>query len=391
MSKKSKFNHQSSEKSAGNSIMDKLMSSYDNRRLSFNRGEQVTGEVINITDSEIILDLKAKAEGVLSKKDLSSEKLQALKVGDKLDVFVVSPETESGQIIVSMFKQEIISSRGGRGARKIDMSKWQKFIQGRETGATYSGEISEINRGGLIVSIDGIRGFIPSSQVSLKSLNNQTNLSDLVGKELRLSVIEVDPNNNKLVFSSRPVLKDEEKKELASFKVGDEVTGKILAVTPFGLFLDIKGTEGIIYPQETTWEQSVEGVEIDLTKDFKPGVEVTAKITGIDDNLGRLNLSIRQMSKDPFAEEIEKYQVDDVITGTVSNISQNGVDVKLQSTSGEPKLTPEVMGFLPIEKMEGQAYQMGQKTNFLVDSIDQKNRRINLAPFLTSTVGLIYK
>lgn len=367
------------------------MSSYDNRRLSFNRGEQVTGEVINITDSEIILDLKAKAEGVLSKKDLSSEKLQALKVGDKLDVFVVSPETESGQIIVSMFKQEIISSRGGRGARKIDMSKWQKFIQGRETGATYSGEISEINRGGLIVSIDGIRGFIPSSQVSLKSLNNQTNLSDLVGKELRLSVIEVDPNNNKLVFSSRPVLKDEEKKELASFKVGDEVTGKILAVTPFGLFLDIKGTEGIIYPQETTWEQSVEGVEIDLTKDFKPGVEVTAKITGIDDNLGRLNLSIRQMSKDPFAEEIEKYQVDDVITGTVSNISQNGVDVKLQSTSGEPKLTPEVMGFLPIEKMEGQAYQMGQKTNFLVDSIDQKNRRINLAPFLTSTVGLIYK
>jgi ribosomal protein S1 len=391
LSKKSKFNHQSSEKSAGNSIMDKLMSSYDNRRLSFNRGEQVTGEVINITDSEIILDLKAKAEGVLSKKDLSSEKLQALKVGDKLDVFVVSPETESGQIIVSMFKQEIISSRGGRGARKIDMSKWQKFIQGRETGATYSGEISEINRGGLIVSIDGIRGFIPSSQVSLKSLNNQTNLSDLVGKELRLSVIEVDPNNNKLVFSSRPVLKDEEKKELASFKVGDEVTGKILAVTPFGLFLDIKGTEGIIYPQETTWEQSVEGVEIDLTKDFKPGVEVTAKITGIDDNLGRLNLSIRQMSKDPFAEEIEKYQVDDVITGTVSNISQNGVDVKLQSTSGEPKLTPEVMGFLPIEKMEGQAYQMGQKTNFLVDSIDQKNRRINLAPFLTSTVGLIYK
>jgi len=362
--------------------MDSLMASYDNRRLNFNRGEQITGEVITTTDSEIILDLKAKAEGVLNKKDLSPDKLQALKTGSKLDVFVVSPETESGQIIVSMFKQEIISSRGGRGARKVDMSKWQKFIQGKETGALYSGEISEINRGGLIVSIDGIRGFIPSSQVSLKSLNNQTNLSDLVGKELRLSVIEVDPNNNKLVFSSRPILKDEEKKELSSFKVGDEATGKILAVTPFGLFLDISGTEGIIYPQETTWEQSVEGAEIDLSKNFKPNDEITSKITGIDDNLGRLNLSLRQMSKDPFTELMEKYQVDDVVTGVISNISQNGIDVKFEG---------DVLGFLPSEKMEGQAYQMGQKTNFLVDSIDNKNRRVNLAPFLTSTVGLLYK
>lgn len=382
MSKKSNKSHQSSAISRQTSLMDQLMASYDNRRLSFNRGEQITGEVINITDSEIILDLKAKAEGVLSKKDLSAEKLQNLKIGDKLDVFVVAPETESGQIIVSMFKQEIISSRGGRGNRKIDMSKWQKFIQGKETGAQYSGEISEINRGGLIVSIDGIRGFIPSSQVSLRNLSHSGNLSDLTGQNLKLSVIEVDPNNNKLVFSSRPVLNEEEKKQLSSYQVGNEAKGKILAVTPFGLFINIDGTEGIVYPQETTWEAQTEGLDIDLTKNYKAGAEITAKITGIDENLGRLNLSIRQMEKDPFAEEIEKYQVDDVITGTITNITQNGADVKLEAS---------IPGFITAEKMEGQSYQINQKTNFLVDSVDSKNRRINLALFLTSTVGLIYK
>lgn len=357
------------------------MASYDNRKLKFNRGEQVTGEVISILDSEIILDLKAKAEGVLSKKDLSSEKLQNLKTGDKLDVFVVSPETESGQIMVSSFKIEPVSSRGGRG-RKIDISKWQKFLQGKETKATFSGEITEINRGGLIVSIDGIRGFIPSSQVSLKSLNTSTNLADLVGKELKLQVIEVDPNNNKLVFSSRPSLNAEEKEKLSKFEVGNTVKGKILAVTPFGLFLDVEGTEGIVYPQETTWEAPEQGIEIDLNKDFKAGQQVEAKITGVDDNLGRLNLSIRQLSKDPFAQIAEKYQVDDVVTGVVANLTQNGAEVKLEG---------DIMGFLASEKMEGQSYKIGDKTNFLVDSVDNKNRKINLAPFLTSTVGLIYK
>lgn len=365
------------------------MASYDNRKLKFNRGEQISGEVINITDSEIILDLKAKAEGVLSKKDLSAEKLSNLKVGDKLEAFVVSPETESGQIIVSMFKQELLSNRG-RGSRKIDMSKWQKFIQGKETGASYTGEITEINRGGLIVSLDGIRGFIPSSQVSLKSLKNQTDINDLVGKELRLSVIEVDPNNNKLVFSSRPVLNEEDKKQLSSYQVGNEIKGKIMAVTPFGLFINADNTEGIVYPQETTWEIPEAGAELDLTKNYKAGTEITAKITGIDENLGRLNLSIRQMEKDPFAEIIENFQADDVVTGVVTNITQNGVDVKLEkdpsTDSGQ-----SIPGFLSAEKSEGQVYQMGQKTNFLVDSVDNKNRKINLAPFLTSTVGLIYK
>lgn len=359
------------------------MVSHDNRRLNFERGEKITGEVINITDSEIILDLRSKAEGILNKKELPVERLQSLKNGDKLDVFVEYPENESGQVVLSCFRPENINGRSF-GVRKIDLSKWQKFIQGLRTKASFNGEITEINRGGLIVAVDGTRGFIPSSQISLKSISSQSNLNNLVGKELKLTVMEVNPGNNKLVFSARPNLNEEDKKELSKYKVGEEIKGGIIAVTPFGLFVSVNGVEGIVYPQETTWEIPEINTEIDLTKNFKAGAQITAKITGVDDNLGRLNLSIRQMEKDPFADLAEKYQTDDVVTGVITNITQNGVDVALQ-------ITPGVLGFLSTEKMEGQKYQMGQKTNFLIDSVDFKNRKINLAPFLTSTVGLIYK
>lgn len=385
-----KTSHQPKDDSQKPSLMDQLMASYDNRRLNFQRGEKITGEVINITDSEIILDLRSKAEGILNKrsfssnkKDLTTERLQSLKNGDKLDVFVEYPENESGQVVLSCFRPENITGRSF-SARKIDLSKWQKFIQGLRTKASFNGEITEINRGGLIVTVDGTHGFIPSSQISLKNISNQSNVSNLVGKELKLTVMEVNPGNNKLVFSARPNLNEEDKKGLSKFKVATEVKGNIVAVTPFGLFIDINGIEGMVYPQETTWEAPESNTEIDLTKNFRAGAQITAKITGVDDNLGRLNLSIRQMEKDPFADLAEKYQVDDVITGMVTNITQNGIDVALQPTPG-------VLGFLPTEKMEGQTYQMGQKTNFLVDAVDLKNRRINLAPFLTSTVGLIYK
>ena len=357
------------------------MASYDDRKLTFERGEKITGEVISMTGSEIILDLKAKAEGVLNKKDLSVEELSHLKIGSTLEVFVDYPENESGQIVLSRFRPQNITGRL-YGARKIDLSKWQKFIQGYATKAMFAGEITEINKGGLIVSIEGIRGFIPSSQISLKSISNQSSLNDLVGKELKVTVIEVNPGNNKLVFSARPNLNDIDKKELSDFKIGDEVKGQIVAVTPFGLFIKVGSVEGIVYPQETTWEIAEANTEIDLTKSFKVGAEITAKITGVDESLGRLNLSLRQMIKDPFTEISEKYQVDDVVTGVITNITQNGIEVKLEQN---------IPGFLATEKMKDQTYQMDQKTNFLVDSVDAKNRRINLAPFLTSTVGLIYK
>lgn len=354
--------------------MADLMASLDKKHITFSRGEQVEGEVVLISDNDIIVDLGSKAEGVLNKRDFLPEQLEGLKVGDKVESFVLIPENESGQVILSLFR----AVQGGKRAEE-QAKRWQKFITAQQRQTTLMGKVIEINKGGLMVEIDSstplrVRGFIPSSQVSLKSINNFT--GELAGQELKLKVIEIDPGNNRLVLTAKAELSEDKKSKFIEVKVGDKVSGEVVVVAPFGLFVDIDGLEGIIFTTELSWNDE-EKPEVNV------GDRVEAKVTGKDENLGRLNLSLRQMQEDPFVGLAEDFTVDDVVTGTVKEITSAGVMVALDKG---------VEGLVPAAKVDaGNSYTVGQKTNFLVDSIDTRQRRINLAPFLTSTVGLIYK
>ena len=180
-----------------------------------------------------------------------------------------------------------------------------------------------------------------------------------------------------------------------------------MAVAPFGLFVNVDGPpaslgeqgealraglEGVIFATELSWtpfdsfdktqDGSAQGKD-EEKPEFKVGDKVEAKVIGKDENLGRLNLSLRQMQEDPFTALAENFQVDDVVSGTVKEITTAGISVALEKG---------VEGLVPAAKVDqGNPYTVGQTTNFLVDSVDTRQRKINLAPFLTSTVGLIYK
>lgn len=359
------------------------------------RGEEVEGKIISITDNELILDLGAKVEGVLNKRDLDAQALEKITVGDLLNVYIVVPETEGGQAIVSLYKQVMETGKKGR----VSTEKWHKVLTSYQRGSQLSGEILEINRGGIVVEVDHLRGFLPSSQLNLFILNNISDQNQLLGQTVSVAVIEVDPDKNRLIFSARRKLTPEQKDYLAQIKAGETMKGKIVAVLPFGLYLDLGKVEGMIFPQEVSWEpfegpqgkpfaESLENERSsssnkDLLKEFFVGQELEAKVIGIDETLGRVNLSLRQLQKDPFTQVADKYQPDDVVLGTISEVSQNGVLVNLKEGVG---------GFLPAAKLEaGSSYQVGQNVSFLVDSVDTNKRRINLAPFITSTKGLIYK
>jgi len=352
--------------------MEALMSSSFAQPIKLNRGEQVLGKVITITDTEIILDLGTKAEGVMSKKDLSSEQLADLKLGDKLEVFVVNPENESGQAIVSAQKQLMIGGRKGAEISK----KWQKFYNAMQQKSKLKGKVLEINKGGLVVEMDSIRGFLPSSQISALSLAH--GMDKLVGQDLSVMVIEVDPTNNRLIFSGRSEVSQEAKVNLDKLEIGQEIEGKIGAVLPFGLFIDLDGVEGLIFNQELSWEQ----VE-NPASEFKEGQEVKAVVIGKDEEQGKALLSIKRLSEDPFEKLVEDFQVDDVVKGTIKEVTQTGVSVALKNN---------MEGLLPATKMEqGVSYTPGEEKSFLVDSVDKAKRRINLVPFVTSTEGLFYR
>ena len=355
--------------------MEELLASQTKKFKTLSRGQEIEGTVVSISDREITLDLGSKSEGVLQVRELSKDKLGSLKVEDKLKVFVSIPENESGQAVVSLTYQ-IKQSRDqmrGRGPN------WQRFAQAQTQKSKLSGKVLEINKGGLIVDVEGSRGFLPNSQVGFELLSKASKgMEDLVGQTLTITVIEIDQNNNKLIFSQRGQVSDEVKKKLSGFKKDQKATGKIVAVLPFGLVVDVEGSQGLVFISDVSWER-----QEDLSKQYSVGSEVEVLITGLDEDLGRLNLSIKQLSEDPFLKLVDKYPTDEVVKGEVISVTDSGVVFKLDEG---------IEGLLPVSKMEQtMTYDIGKSMSLLVDSVDTQRRKINLTPFITSTEGLIYK
>lgn len=356
-------------------IMEKLLASQNKKIVHLTRGQQVEGEVVSITDKEITLDLGTKSEGVLSKRELSGAQLKDLKVGDKIQSFVVQTENESGQIVLSTSQSKSTGTFVTKGRGVF----WNKFIQAQNQKSRMQGAVLEVNKGGLIVEVEGVRGFLPNSQVGFDALSKTAGgMESLIGQNLRLEVVEVDSNNNKLIFTQRGQVSEEIKSKLKEFKNGQKEKGKIVAVLPFGLVVDIRGVEGLVFISDVAWEK----VE-DLTLIFKTGDEIEVLVTGIDEELGRLNLSIKQLTSDPFTVLAEKFPADEVVKGEITQVSEAGVNIKLEGG---------VEGLLPTSKMDPDAvYEVGKSMSFLVDGVDSRKRRVNLTPFVTTTSGLIYK
>lgn len=277
--------------------MEELLASHfvRGKLLTLFRGQEVEGEVVAISDKEIVLDLGTKSEGIISTRDLAQNLKDSLQVADKIKAYVLIPENESGQVVLSL---EPTISLGSKQAQSLN---WAKFVSAQNQKSKLSGKVMEINKGGLIVEVAGVRGFLPNSQVGFELLTKSTHgLEDLIGQNLNVSVVEVDQGNNRLIFSQRGQVSQDILKKLKAFNSGQKVKNKCVAILPFGLVLDL----------------------------------------------------------DPSGE-----------------LGTGGVE-----------------GFLPASKMDPDiSYEVGKSLTLLIDTIDLQRRRINLAPFVTSTAGLIYK
>ncbi len=352
--------------------MEKLLASSPTKTTKIYRGAKVEGTVVSKTDKELTLDIGAKAEGVLSIRDLPKDAQGSVKVGDKLEAFVVLGENESGQVALSSYQST------GRD-QKVRGVNWNKFQNAQNKKSRIQGKVLEINKGGLIVEAEGVRGFLPNSQVGFEVLSNlKMGLETLIGQTVNVSVAEVDLTNNRLIFTQRGQVSPEILEKLKAFKADKTVSGKIVAILPFGLVIDLSGIEGLVFISDVSWEK------VDnLASIFEVGQEVEAKALGIDEELGRVNLSMKQLTEDPFSKIAENYPADQVVKGEIVSSTEIGVLVKFADG---------VEGLLPAAKMGSDTkYEAGQSLSFLVDSVDLKRRKIILAPFVTSTESLIYK
>jgi small subunit ribosomal protein S1 len=244
--------------------MEELLASSKNTPITLSRGQEVEGEVVSIDDKEIILDLKAKSEGLISTKDVSENVLKSIKIGDKLKAFVSELENEAGLILLSL----------GQTSQGLGGGRWAKFSSAKQNNIQVVGKAIEVSGDGLIIEVDGIRGYLPASQ-----MEDSTKKDQLIGSNVTIGVLEVDQNNNKLIFTQKASGADFAK-IAEKYKSDQSVKGTVTKVTQFGVFVQLeKGVEGLIHVSKLGPDDN-----------FEVGKEISVTIDSVDTNKRRISL-----------------------------------------------------------------------------------------------------
>ncbi|MBM4401923.1 MAG: 30S ribosomal protein S1 [Candidatus Cloacimonetes bacterium] len=341
--------------------MQDLLASSDFLFQSLHRGDVVEGKILSVTDKEALVDVGAKAEGILPQREIKDLNL---KVGDRLLVYVLTPEDKEGQILLSI--------KRAQGARA-----WLELEKASQTGKILSAEITGHNKGGLIVMMQGVQAFIPFSHLvsapdpNLPRPELQSALDKMRGMKLSVKVIELNREKDRIILSERDAVEERELarkvEELEKFKPGQKVNGVITAVMPYGLEVDVNGVAALIPQDEISWEEKTGQLA-----EFSVGQEVSAEVLQLKKTIGRLTLSIKKLIPDPWEELVRKFKPGKKVKGEITKITSFGVFVKVAK---------EIEGLLPLSALsEGKTdVKVGDKLDVAVKAIDKENRRLELS------------
>jgi ribosomal protein S1 len=366
--KKEKQNKKTSNKEPQS--MEELLEKTDYQLRGLQKGEEVEGTVTDITESAVLVDINAKTEGMVINSEFkkAEEFISRLEVGDTVTAEVTSPENEQGQILLSLQKA-------------ADKHKWELLEQYMETNKTIEVRGLRTNKGGLIARKFGIRGFIPASQFGRDYLGK---INELQNKKVKVKIIEVDREKNRLIFSEKAVSEAEvikkQKQALKEVEVGEVYEGIVSGVKPFGVFVrviieenedqDNLFLEGLVHISEISWER-VENVK----NRFNVGERIKVKVIDVEDDDAKLNLSIKRLNPDPWDDIEEKYPEDKKVKGKITRLVAFGAFVELE---------PGIEGLIHISKIPAD-YDMnvGDEIEVYVESIDKEKRRMSLGLMLT--------
>ena len=357
--------------------MAELLAEQDADIRSFKHGDVVEGTVVRIDRDEILVDIGAKSEGVVSNRELygrNAESAPTLDIGDTVLVYVLQPESPEGHVVLSL--------------RRAGLErKWRSMQEQFETGVIIEAPVIDHNKGGLIVDC-GIRGFVPISQIvdfPRRPQNEQPRdaaqeiaekLQPYVGRRLRLKILEVNRKANRLILSEKVALYEERREKrdelFSSLQVGQKVTGSVRSIAPFGVFIDLGGIDGLVHKSELSWNK-VNNPEAG----YKVGEEVEAEVIDINHERGRISLSIRRLQPDPWHSTVADFRVGDVIDGTVTKLVNFGAFVRVRDG---------LEGLIHISELShqrvahpGDVVREGQTLKLKIISLDSERHRLGLS------------
>ena len=351
--------------------MQELLEAEDAAVKDVKRGSVVEGTVVRVDQDEVLVDVGLKSEGHIPGRevaDIEQELGRKPIVGDRILVYVVATETAEGHPLLSYRRA---------GTERF----WRRAQDQVQTGEVVEARVLEVNRGGVVVDF-GNRAFVPISQlVSVQRVGETEEeqeqlveqLKGLVGKRLKLKVIEADRKRNRLILSERQANRELRSQRrdtlLQELEPGQIRKGRISNIANFGVFVDLGGADGLVHISELSWSRVKHPSEV-----VKPGQEVEVFVISVDRETKKIALSLRRAQEDPWMSIEERYPLNSIVTGEVIKQAQFGVFVKIED--GVEGLVHNS----EIAPSDRRLLQEGKTLPFRVLSIDLDRRRLRLSP-----------
>jgi len=337
------------------------------------RGDIVEGVIVSISSNEVLIDVGFKSEGIVTSRDLDRldpEYRRSLRVGEQVKVGVVRPEDRNGNMILSL-------------QRALLEKDWDEAARLYDAEEIFAKEVAGYNKGGVIVNIGHVRGFVPASQiVSIRGLHGgdqadrEAALSELVGQELRLKIIEIDRRRNRLILSERAAAREwrrEQKDRLLDELAEGEVRkGIVSSLCDFGAFVDLGGADGLVHLSELSWRRVGHPREV-----LKVGQEVEVYVLSVDVDRRRIALSLKRLQKEPWSAVGERYQVGQLVPCTVTKLTDFGAFARLDEY---------IEGLVHISELSEdriehprEVLEEGQEITLRIIRIDPERQRLGLS------------
>jgi small subunit ribosomal protein S1 len=331
-----------------------------NKRIA--HGDIIDGVVVRVDPDEVLVDVGSKSEGVISSRELGTREAGTpdLHAGDHIKVFVLQPENEDGNVVLSL-----------RRARAE--SVWVKAQEQQATGEMMDAEVREQNKGGLIVNILGLRGFLPTSQVSR---THSSNLQELVGQRIGVKILEVNRKRNRLIVSQKAAFDEDRARQrgelFEKLKIGDEIEGKVSGLTTYGAFVNLGAADGLIHISELSWDRVANVADV-----LQVGQDVQVKVIKLDPDTSRISLSLRQLGQDPWDHIEKRFPPGAIVEGEVTKIKKYGAFLQI-GDGIEGLLHISELAWEHVEHTED-VVQVGQHLRVRVLQADRSRRRISLS------------
>ncbi|MFN8590804.1 MAG: 30S ribosomal protein S1 [Thermomicrobiales bacterium] len=305
------------------SLMEQFLNDPSHDYKSLKYGDVMDGVIMHLDRDEILVDIGSKSEGIVPSREyssLSSEERNALSIGDTILVFVVQPENQEGHAVVSI-------------DRARQEKSWRRLQELYEANDVIEAEVTNYNKGGLLVNLDGVRGFVPASQVTEirggDEASKQADMARLIGSSLPLKVIEINRHRNRLILSERQAVQERrdvmKERLIEELHEGEVRKGRVSSICDFGAFVDIGGADGLVHLSELSWSRVRHPSEV-----LRVGQEVDVYVLGINAQEKKIALSIKRTQAEPWSRVAAAYEVGQLVRGTVTQLANFGAFARIE-------------------------------------------------------------